>query len=85
MAVLTIPEELLEETGLSEREMLVELACCLFDAGRLSFWSAAKLAGLDRIEFEEALMQRGIPIYRVDAKYWAQELAALEQLDRLEK
>ena len=48
MSTLHIPDELLKEAGLTEQELLVELACRLFDGGRRTLWSAAKLAGLDR-------------------------------------
>jgi predicted HTH domain antitoxin len=62
MMPLTIPDELLREAGLSERQALIELTCRLFAAGKLTLWSAAKWLGLTRIEFEEELRQRRIPI-----------------------
>ncbi len=40
MAMLIVPDEMLRQAGLSEREALLEFACRLFDAGRLSLWSA---------------------------------------------
>jgi predicted HTH domain antitoxin len=84
MPVLTIPDEFLEATGLTERELLVELACFLFDSGKLSLWSASRLAGLDRAGMEAALLDRSIPVHRLDAGYLAQELKALDYLDSLE-
>ena len=52
---VVIPDEVLQETGLSEREALMEIACRLFDIGKLPLWPAAKLAGLTRSEIEAEL------------------------------
>ncbi len=76
---LVIPDEALREAGLSERDALVEFACRLFAAGMLTLWSAAKLAGLNRVEFEQESLARGIPLYRPDPRDLAEELAALDQ------
>ena len=80
MATLTVPDEVLRQAGLSEREALVEFACRLFDAGRLGLWSAAQLAGLDRNGMEDALLERKIPIYRPTVEDLAQDLATLDGL-----
>ena len=61
MATLVVPDEVLRQAGLSEREALLEFACRLFDAGRLSLWSAAQLAGLDRNGMEDALLDPDLP------------------------
>ena len=55
MATLVVPDDVLREAGLSETEAVVELACRLFEAGKLTLWPAARLAGLDRVAMEEAL------------------------------
>lgn len=75
---LTIPNEILERAGLTERDALIEVACRLFDAGKLSQFFAAKLAELSRSEFEEECYKRKIPLYRIDDKYWEQELESLK-------
>lgn len=82
---VVIPDEVLQETGMTERELRIELACRLFDIEKLHLWPAAKLAGLTRVEMEGELMKRNIPIYRIDEEYWAQELAGLEHLEKLRK
>ena len=62
---LIISDEELREAGLDEREARIELACRLFDIGRLPLWPAAKLAGFaTRSPFEGELRARNIPIYR---------------------
>jgi predicted HTH domain antitoxin len=77
---LIIPDETLKEAGLSEREALVEFACRMFDAGRLTLWSAARLAGLGRASFEGELRARGIAAYRPGPGDLAEDLAALDRL-----
>jgi predicted HTH domain antitoxin len=63
---LTIPDDILQQAGLTEHEALVEFACRLFDAGRLPLAAAARLAALSRAEMEDELGRRGIAIYRVN-------------------
>jgi predicted HTH domain antitoxin len=80
MSTITIPDEFLKEAGLNEQEAVVEFACRLFDAGKLRLMSAARLAGLDRVGIEDALMQRKIAIYRPTLEDLAHDLAVLDQL-----
>jgi len=80
MPNLSIPDDVLREAGLSEREALVEFACRLYDAGKLTLWSAAKLARLDRVAMEEALLDRHIPIYRPQPSDLVEDLETLEHL-----
>jgi predicted HTH domain antitoxin len=77
---LVIPDHIVQEAGLSERAVLIELACRLFDIGKLPLWPAAQLAGLTRTEMEGELMERKIPIYRPTVEDLANDLAALERL-----
>jgi predicted HTH domain antitoxin len=64
-----IPDETLKQAGLSEREALIEIACRLFDAGKLHLNQAARLARMNRNEFESELMSRQIDVYRIDEEY----------------
>ncbi len=75
-----IPDETLRAAGLTEREALIEIACRLFDAGKLHLWPAAKLAGLSRAEMEGELMSRKIAIYRPTMEDLAEDLATLNRL-----
>lgn len=78
---VVISDEALREVGLGERKALVEIACRLFDTGKLTLWSGAKLAALSRVEFERELGRRRIPIYRPTPQDLAEDLAALSQFD----
>jgi predicted HTH domain antitoxin len=77
---LVIPDDVLLEAGLNERDALVEVACRLFDAGKLTLWSAARLAGLSRVAFEDELLARRIPWLRPDPHDLVEDLAALDRL-----
>ena len=77
---VVIPDEVLREAGLSEREALIEIACRLFDIGKLHLWPAAQLAGLTRTEMEGELIKRNIPIYRPTLQDLEDDLATLRHL-----
>lgn len=81
MAVV-IPDRTLKAAGLSEREMEIEIACRLFDAGTLALWPAAQLAGLSRGEFEEELALRKIPVYRPTLEDWEVDKQTIAELER---
>ena len=69
----------LAKAGLTEQEARVELACRLFDIGKLALWPAAQLAGMSRVEFEGELASREIPIYRPTVQDIEDDLAAIER------
>lgn len=77
---LTIDDDLLNAVGLSAEAARVEIACRLFEAGKLPLWPAAQWAALSRVEFEDELKVRGIPLYRPTWEQVAKELRGLEEL-----
>jgi predicted HTH domain antitoxin len=77
---LTLSDEILEKAGMTAEEARVEIACRLFDAGKLTLWPAAQLAQMSRVEFEGELMKRKIPIYRLTLEDFEMELETLEHL-----
>ena len=77
---LTITDEMLTAAGLSEEEARLEIACRLYDAGKLTMPEATRWAAVDRTDFETALLQRNLPLIRVDESYWQQELDNMQQL-----
>ncbi len=79
---LTISDEALREAGVTEREARIELACRLFDVGKLALWPAAKLAELTRAEFEGELAVRKIPAYRPTLDDLANDIETIEHLKR---
>ena len=77
---LTISDELLNAAGLSAKAARIEIACRLFEAGKLALWPAAQWAVLSRVEFEDELKLRGIPLYRTTWEQVSAEVRSLEQM-----
>jgi predicted HTH domain antitoxin len=50
---LTISEELLHGAGFSEREALVEIACRLYDAGKLTMPQSKRASSVWGLHFKE--------------------------------
>jgi predicted HTH domain antitoxin len=81
MTTLQIPDDILTQAGITEREAVLELACRLFETGRLTLFFAARLAGLTQPEFEDALLERKIPIYRYSEDDLENDLRTLRQAE----
>ena len=79
---LTLSDEILQKAGMTADEARVEIACRLFDAGKLHLWPAAQLAQMSRVEFEDELHRRRIPIYRPTLEDLEAELKALEEMEK---
>ncbi len=77
---LTITDELLTEAGITEQEARIEVACRLYDAGRLSMLQAMHWSELGRTQFEDALMDRGLPVFRPTVEDFESDMATLKRL-----
>jgi predicted HTH domain antitoxin len=60
---VTLPDDLLLSTRLTENELKAELALALFQRERLTLGQAATLAGLPQLDFQRLLASRGIPLH----------------------
>jgi predicted HTH domain antitoxin len=59
---LTLPDDpALAQVGVEE--LRLELACGLYSAGKISRGVGARIAGVSRLSFDEALTARHIPFY----------------------
>lgn len=79
---LTIPDDVLQQAGLTERNALTEFACRLFDAGKLTLPTASKLAGLSRDEFQGELHARNIAVFRPSVQDFRDDMEAIKKMDR---
>ena len=77
---VTITDDMLHSAGLSEQEAKLEIACRLYDAGKLTLPEASRWAGASRTELESALLARGLPLIRVDESYWRAEVDNMQRL-----
>jgi len=76
---LTITDEQLQYLQMNERDARIEIACRMFDAGKLSLPMASKFAGLSRVQFEDELHRRGIAAYRPTIEDLREELEELKR------
>lgn len=77
---LNLPDDLLREAGISEADARIEFACSLFDAGRLELWPAARMAGLSRLDMEDELHARNLPVYRPTVADFEHDLDTIRSL-----
>lgn len=76
---VTINEDVVRATGLSDDELVREVAVMLFAQDRLTLEQAFRLARMDRISFQHLLSSRGIEMhYTVDDL--EQDIDTLKQL-----
>ena len=71
---ITLPDDIQQRAGLTERELLVELACRLFDTDRVSKGEAMRVCGLGRTELENELHRRGLARYHASLQDYEADL-----------
>jgi predicted HTH domain antitoxin len=79
---LSIPDEIAQATGMSDTELLQELAILLFQKEKLTLAQASRLAGLPRLRFQQLLASRQIPVHYDVADFEA-DLKTLRSLGQL--
>jgi predicted HTH domain antitoxin len=60
---ITIPDDIVRSSGLTEDELKRELAVALFQLERLTLQQAANVAGETQLEFQKLLASRRIAIH----------------------
>jgi predicted HTH domain antitoxin len=78
---LVISDEVLRAAQLTEKEALVEFACRLFEAGRLSLGHAGEIAGLSKSQMEKELIARDIPRYVYTPEMLEKDIQALKMME----
>lgn len=57
---IIIPDDILRKAKITEKDFLIDIAVYLYDKKRLSIGQAKRLAGLNQLEFQKALADRGV-------------------------
>lgn len=65
----------------SPKDLLLELACALYSRSRVNMAQGARLAGLERMEFQAALCDRDIAIHYTEDDLCS-DMESLQALDR---
>ena len=60
---LVISDEILKTSGFSEAEFMIEIAIMLFQQEKVSIGKASRIAGMNQIQFQQLLTDRGICIH----------------------
>jgi predicted HTH domain antitoxin len=76
---LVIPDDLVHATGMSAEELKREIAVMLFQRENLTLAQASRLAGLSRLEMQQLLATRQIPVH-YDVADFEQDLDTLHKL-----
>ena len=79
MPVLIIPSEIVNQTGMSELEVLTEISVLFFQMNKLSLGKAAKLCRLHQFQFQKVLASRKIPLH-YDQEDLQQDIINLQKL-----
>ncbi|MBM81092.1 MAG: hypothetical protein CMJ78_10920 [Planctomycetaceae bacterium] len=81
---LTIPDQWLAEAGITEQEARLELACRLYDSGQLTLAQGIRWPDVTRTAFEDALLDRGLPIHKLSTEDLAHDLKSLISLQEIQ-
>jgi predicted HTH domain antitoxin len=79
---VVVPEKVLRASGLSQQELLVELAVHLFEEDFISLGVAKSLAGMSTAQFMKLLGSRNIPLH-YDVEELEEDVKTLKQLGLL--
>ncbi|MBK9013315.1 MAG: UPF0175 family protein [Saprospiraceae bacterium] len=61
--VITVPDSVVKSSGLTEAQVRLGVAISLFQMEIFTLAQAAKVAGLHRVQFQEELAMRKIPVH----------------------
>lgn len=77
---LVLPDDPVTAT-FSAKDLLLELACALYARKRISMAQGARMAGVERMDFQAALCERDIPVHYSEADLRS-DLESLQSLLR---
>ena len=67
--IVEIPDQVINQSGLSAEEILLKVAVVLFQEEKLTLGQASRLAGLHQFEFQKELAAREIPVHYGEEDY----------------
>jgi predicted HTH domain antitoxin len=79
---ITIPNEILAATRMTEAEMKQEIAVMLFQKEKLTLAQASRFALMNAIAFQHLLASRQIPVH-YDVEDFEQDIKNLREMGRL--
>ncbi|MEW6201365.1 MAG: UPF0175 family protein [bacterium] len=79
---IIIPDDILQSTRMTEKELKQEIAVLLFQMDKLTLAQASRLAGVNMLQFQHLLASRQIPLH-YDVAEFEEDLKTLKDLSRL--
>jgi predicted HTH domain antitoxin len=76
---LLLPDEIVQASGLSERELLLEIVIMLFQQDKISLGKASELLGIHRMQFQKLLAEREICVH-YDVAEFEEDLKTLQEV-----
>jgi len=67
--IVEIPDQIINQSGLSDKEILLRAALVLFEEEKLTLGQVSRLAGLHQYEFQKELAARNIPVHYGEEDY----------------
>ncbi len=67
--IIEIPDQIINQSGLSAEEIMLKVALVLFQEEKLTLGQASRLAGLHQFEFQKELADRNIPVHYSEEDY----------------
>jgi predicted HTH domain antitoxin len=67
--IVEIPDQIIKQSGLSAKEILLKDTLVLFQEEKLTLRQASRLAGLHQYEFQKELAERNIPVHYDEEDY----------------
>ena len=66
---IEIPDQIINQSGLSAKEIVLKVALVLFQEEKITLGQASRLAGLHQYEFQKELAARNIPVHYGEEDY----------------
>ncbi|MGD1699340.1 UPF0175 family protein [Dapis sp. BLCC M229] len=79
---VVIPDDVLVSAKMSEAQLKLEIAIMLFQQDRISIGKARRLAGINLLEFQREISERGICIH-YDIEEFEEDIKTLQEMGRL--
>ena len=76
---LLVSDDIVQASGLSERELLLEIVIMLFQQDKISLGKASELLGIHRMQFQKLLADRRICVHYGIAEF-EEDLKTLQEL-----
>jgi len=82
MKGVTVPKQIIQSAGMSEQELIEEIAIMLFQKEKLTLAQASRLAKFSQIQFQHLLASRCIPVH-YGIEDFKHDMSTLDELGRL--